>query len=584
MQFVKNWMNYLLGNQPPQKDQEDRTNFSYLASPPRSYGNTYDTYDTNNENVEQDLEALAPAPLAAPVAMPPPVVLPIAPTPLQSVKPAPRVASPPPALLAQRGVMRKFKWNPLKHLKPFAEGAYGIVSKVQDEITGEFFAKKMMIFNDQNAGGTFNEIDLYSRFIHPNLMHAVDVGFEGSNVLIYLPLAIDNLNNYIHNNRNLTLQHKIYMMYELISGCLFLHTQGYYHCDIKPDNIFMFADPNGIGGVKTVLADMGLAYPFEYQQPFCGTPYWTSPQGLAKYDKHYTSVTSKIREPLDYKLADIFSLGTTFFYILTSRMLVDYRSGKPPVVEYSQTHIDSYIQAYLSRYRPNMIEYQLFSLIASMTKIEQRDRIQSLQAVLQSPVFQQAVLTKPIPGQVKATKMNNNECSLITTESYSQAMFTIKKLALSPEFFDRNTVQGLVLFIAISLFIRCTALIKSNPESTASIQLAAACFFIGAKCSDISLDTIQVADVVNVPSVEESKIRQFILQIVEFTQGVLRIPTLYDVADSAAEIRWGLDQMMNNCSILFQDPASLHFHYVNQVETAAEKMNRQSKYNFKIRA
>lgn len=71
----------------------------------------------------------------------------------------------------------------------------------------------------------------------------------------------------------------------ILSGLCAIHSKGYVHCDIKPDNILVFPQE---GGMYVKIADFGLAktpgeedeYKDSYVRKFRATPYYMSPDSV----------------------------------------------------------------------------------------------------------------------------------------------------------------------------------------------------------------------------------------------------------------------------------------------------------------
>jgi serine/threonine protein kinase len=126
--------------------------------------------------------------------------------------------------------------------------------------------------------------------------------------------ASEDLKNFIEKNfKILSIEEKVKYCLSLSRGIEELRELGYYHRDIKPDNIFM------VDGMWKV-GDLGL---LDHQDKFysiddLGEPIgprgWMSPESMNKYlcEKHSYPYNSDFK--IDHQ-SDIFQLGKVFWYI-----------------------------------------------------------------------------------------------------------------------------------------------------------------------------------------------------------------------------------------------------------------------------
>lgn len=100
--------------------------------------------------------------------------------------------------------------------------------------------------------------------------------------------------------RSLSEAEVLRMVGEMLEGLCFIHSQGYMHRDMKPDNIFL-------GEGRTVkIGDYGMSKKSEVSMDHTsqvGTPLYSSPEILQGRGK-YTAKT------------DIFSTGLIVYYML----------------------------------------------------------------------------------------------------------------------------------------------------------------------------------------------------------------------------------------------------------------------------
>jgi serine/threonine protein kinase len=97
---------------------------------------------------------------------------------------------------------------------------------------------------------------------------------------------------------------------QALEGLRYAHNNGILHRDLKPHNLLLTAE----GNIK--VGDFGL---FKYVDPDDQTPAGRHP---VRGTPHYMSPEQARGEPLDER-SDVFSLGTTFFHVLTGKMPFD---------------------------------------------------------------------------------------------------------------------------------------------------------------------------------------------------------------------------------------------------------------------
>lgn len=133
---------------------------------------------------------------------------------------------------------------------------------------------------------------------------------------VYYPFYMMNfaeydLKSFLEENSDLTNSERLELCIQLAKGLKELNDLGYYHRDIKPDNILMFGNTWKIG-------DLGLvAYrneDWDDKNEFIGPKGWISPEAMNKY-------LSEGVEGRDFdcridQQSDIFQLGKVFWYIL----------------------------------------------------------------------------------------------------------------------------------------------------------------------------------------------------------------------------------------------------------------------------
>lgn len=129
----------------------------------------------------------------------------------------------------------------LKYVKTIGSGTYGLVVKVKDE-NDKFYAVKIYKIDDFNMNGSLSEAYYGRLFKHPNIIEVLDFKINKRNAFLLMDFADADLSVMI-NDKKLTFEEKIDIMYQLAHGVDYVHRGGFAHCDLKPPNILMF---NGV--------------------------------------------------------------------------------------------------------------------------------------------------------------------------------------------------------------------------------------------------------------------------------------------------------------------------------------------------
>lgn len=207
---------------------------------------------------------------------------------------------------------------------PYRIGDYEVVEKIGSGAMGDVF-KGRDIKNDNlvaikilsdDLSGNPRAVDRFKREIrqtiqlnHPNIISACAAGeFKGR--LYYVMEFIDGttVKKKIITNGSYEEQKALEIILQIASALEYAAKFGIIHRDIKPDNIMITVDS------KAKLCDLGLAKSTESDNKLTvmgtvlGTPHYMSPEQAQGEDN------------LDER-SDIFSLGATFYHMLT---------GSPP--------------------------------------------------------------------------------------------------------------------------------------------------------------------------------------------------------------------------------------------------------------
>lgn len=152
----------------------------------------------------------------------------------------------------------------------------------------------------------FREAESAGRLSHPNIVTIYDVGEEGDLAYIamdYLPGV--SLDHHTTSDTLLPVEEVLAIILQVADALDYAHDKGVIHRDIKPANIIYDRER-----CEATVTDFGVAHLADASKTRTGTilgsPYYMAPEQLAgaKVDGR----------------ADLFSLGVTFYQLLTGAM------------------------------------------------------------------------------------------------------------------------------------------------------------------------------------------------------------------------------------------------------------------------
>jgi len=150
---------------------------------------------------------------------------------------------------------------------------------------------------------------------HKNIVQVLDAGEDDGRYFILMELMDGSLDDWVGR---LPLDQAEWVFREIAEGLKHIHDSGYVHQDIKPSNILLRYDDQGrIREVK--ISDFGLAISLRTEGSrilIGGTMGFQAPEVIQGNPPTPAS--------------DIYSLGVTFYYVLTGRMPNNFEDSTPP--------------------------------------------------------------------------------------------------------------------------------------------------------------------------------------------------------------------------------------------------------------
>jgi serine/threonine protein kinase len=161
------------------------------------------------------------------------------------------------------------------------------------------------------------EAKVLSQLNHPNVVQLYDFGMLDENTFFMVMELIkgETVIERIQKQTRLSPDDSVRIIREAALGLSSAHKKGIIHRDISPDNLILVHDATGHEVTKVV--DFGIAKPlhedtgrFTMTNFFIGKPEYSSPEQCGTLSEN---------ESLDQR-SDIYSLGVTFFQMLTGRL------------------------------------------------------------------------------------------------------------------------------------------------------------------------------------------------------------------------------------------------------------------------
>jgi serine/threonine protein kinase len=186
------------------------------------------------------------------------------------------------------------------------EGAMGVVYRATDSVLGRSVALKVMsesIARQQELRDRFlHEAKAAGSMQHPNIISVYDLGEVGGHLYIVMEYVEGvDLAHLIASRKPLTLQRKLDIMIDVLTGLAYAHKRGIVHRDIKPANIRIAED----GRAK--IMDFGVAHlstsELTVAGSVVGTPAYMSPE----------QITGAKTTPA----TDLFSTGAVLYELVT---------------------------------------------------------------------------------------------------------------------------------------------------------------------------------------------------------------------------------------------------------------------------
>lgn len=204
--------------------------------------------------------------------------------------------------------------GPYRVIRPIARGGMAEVYEVEDPVSGERFAMKLLMQVGSALPRFSREYEALTRLNHPNIVRVFAYGFYGRQPWITMELLQGipmqtRLKGLGRPGEPVRTAEVLRIAWYVAGALHYIHQRGLVHRDLKSDNVMVLPD----GRVK--LLDFGTAYlrdPVEQitrEGEFVGTFAYASPEQL-------------MGERVDAR-ADLYSLGVLLYRMCTGQRPFD---------------------------------------------------------------------------------------------------------------------------------------------------------------------------------------------------------------------------------------------------------------------
>jgi len=399
-------------------------------------------------------------------------------------------------LLYKRGKLTKYQAEALYRgkTKGLVMGNYVVLDKIGQGGMGQVYRARHCRMNrevalkvlpstfmkSQDAVKRFQrEVEAAARLNHANVVTAHDADeSDGLHFLVMEYVKGSDLSDLVRDKGPLPLGRAIEYTVQAAKGLEYAHGKGVVHRDIKPSNLLLDSE----GTVK--ILDMGLA---RFEQKVGGDDTTQEARmtqtGQMMGTVDYVSPEQAMNARAADQRSDIYSLGCTFFYLLTSRPVYGGESLTERLMAHSTKEIPSLCK------RRKDVPAAIDKIFQKMVAKEASDRYQSMRDVIADLegchlvlLEKGAAALEKVPEPVRPAQEELHQASHPTHSPRSGALAdTLSRSAVkrprTPQartgvtFDKRQIIIASVAAGIVLLLLLATVLILRTPKVTIVIQI-----------------------------------------------------------------------------------------------------------------
>ncbi len=241
------------------------------------------------------------------------------------------------ARMLLQGKAKGFFIGPYRILDLLGQGGMGRVYKAVHQTMNRVVALKVLssqVVNSERARELFlREAQATAQLTHPNIVMAFDANeIAGRHYLAMEYIDGPNLDRHVKQRGPLDAGLACEIVFQVANGLQHAFEKGMVHRDIKPANLLLQHD-SGAGNVQVKILDFGLARLsiaensatiVTKQNTVMGTPDYLSPE------------QSRSLHEVDIR-SDLYSLGCTFYFLLTGQVLFPGGSTVDKLTKHNNT-------------------------------------------------------------------------------------------------------------------------------------------------------------------------------------------------------------------------------------------------------